>query len=144
MTSIDFYFNAPDRLQVACRLAGKAYAQKKKLLIFAPAQETARRIDNMLWTWQQLSFLPHCLANDPLAAQTPILITSQPENPPETDVLLNLGSECPPFFGRYERLLEIVGQDEAERSQGRERFRFYKERGYAIGTHDLAARGRDE
>ena len=43
--------------------------------------------------------------------------------------------------GRYERLLEIVGQDETERGQGRERFRFYKERGYAIGTHDLAARG---
>lgn len=140
MTSIDFYFNAPDRLQVACRLAGKAFAQKKKLLIFAPAPETARRIDNMLWTWQQLSFIPHCAAHDPLAAQTPVLITSESAAPPECDVLLNLGSECPPFFERYARLLEIVGQDDADRSLGRGRFKFYKERGYAIGTHDLGAK----
>jgi DNA polymerase III subunit chi len=140
LTSIDFYFNADDRLQVACRLAGKAYAQKKKLLIFAPAAETARRIDTMLWTWQQLSFIPHCMTRDPLAPQTPVLITSDAQDPPESDVLLNLGSECPPFFGRYERLLEIVGQDEAERSLGRARFKYYKERGYPIGTHDLAAR----
>ena len=140
MTSINFYFNADDRLHVACRLAGKAYAQKKKLLIFAPASETARRIDNLLWTWQQLSFVPHCLASDPLAAKTPILITTESDNPPECDVLLNLGEECPPFFERYDRLLEIVGRDDAGRSLGRGRFRFYKERGYAIDTHDLAAR----
>ncbi len=140
MTSIDFYFNAPDRLQVACRLAGKAFAQKKKLLIFAPAPETARRIDNMLWTWQQLSFIPHCAAHDPLAAQTPVLITSEPSAPPECDVLLNLGTECPPFFERYARLLEIVGQDDADKSLGRGRFKFYKERGYAIGTHDLGGK----
>ena len=140
MTSIDFYFNADDRLQVACRLAGKAYAQKKKLLIYAPAAETARRIDNLLWTWQQLSFIPHCLASDPLAASTPVLITAETHDPPESDVLLNLADSCPPFFERYERLLEIVGQDDAGRSLGRRRFKFYKERGYAIGTHDLAAR----
>ena len=140
MTTIDFYFNAGDRLQVACRLAGKAFAQKKKMLIFAPASDIARRIDTMLWTWQQLSFIPHCPAHDPLAAQTPVLITSESTAPPECDVLLNLGAECPPFFERYARLLEIVGRDDAERSLGRSRFKFYKERGYAIGSHDLAAR----
>ena len=141
MTSIDFYFNAEDRLQVACRLAGKAFGQKKKLLIFAPAAEVARRIDNMLWTWQNLSFIPHCAAQDPLAARTPVLITSETSTPPECDVLLNLATECPPFFERYGRLLEIVGQTDADRAQGRDRFKFYKERGYRIGTHDLAARG---
>ena len=69
-----------------------------------------------------------------------MLITSDASAPPECDVLLNLGAECPPFFERYARLLEIVGQDDVGRSQGRTRFKFYKERGYAIGTHDLAAR----
>ena len=140
MTSIDFYFNAQDRLQVACRLAGKAVAQKKKLLIFAPSTDTARRIDSLLWTWQPLSFLPHCHAHDALAPRTPIVITGESAEPPEGDVLLNLGAECPPFFERYPRLLEIVGQDDAERALGRGRFKFYKERGYAIGAHDLAAR----
>ncbi|CAN0142091.1 unnamed protein product [Phaeothamnion confervicola] len=141
MTTIDFYFNADDRFEVACRLAGKACAQKKKLLIYVPAAESARRIDNMLWTWQPLSFIPHCQAHDPLAASTPVLITTQASDPPECDVLLNLGDDYPPFFERYPRLLEIVGTGDEERSRGRGRYKFYKERGYPIGNHDLAGRG---
>lgn len=144
LTSIDFYFNAGDRLEVACRLAGKAYTRKKKLLIFAPDRDTAKRVDRMLWTLQQLSFLPHCRADDALAPHTPVLIATQAYDPPQSDVLLNLSQDCPPFFERYARLLEVVGAGEEERSQGRTRYRFYKERGYAISHHDLAARDRDE
>lgn len=140
MTSIDFYFNAADKLQVACRLAGKALAQKKRLLIFAPQADTARRIDRMLWTWPQVAFVPHCMAHEPVAAQTPVLITTEPADPPECDVLLNLGADCPPFFERFDRLLEVVGQEEEDRGYGRSRYKFYKERGYAIGSHDLARR----
>ena len=141
MTSIDFYFNAEDKLQVACRLAGKAYAQKKRLLIFAPEADAARRIDRMLWTWPQLSFVPHCFAHDPLAPQTPVLITADAPNRPDCEILLNLGAECPPLFERCARLLEVIGQDDEDRTRGRDRYRFYKERGYAIVNHDLAARG---
>lgn len=141
MTSIDFYFNADDRYAVACRLAGKAFAHRKKLLIYAPESDSAHRIDRLLWTWQHLSFIPHCLAGDPLASETPILITAQAAEPPECDVLLNMAAECPPFFERYERLLEVVGTGDEERERGRRRYRFYKERGYAIGNHDLAGRG---
>ena len=144
MTSIDFYFNAGDKLQIACRLAGKAYAQKKKLLIFAPGSDTAHRIDRLLWTWPQLSFVPHCLAHDALAPQTPVLIAADAGNLPESEVLLNLGAECPPFFERYARLLEVIGQDDEDRALGRSRYRFYKERGYAIDNHDLAARDRPQ
>jgi len=70
MTSIDFYFNAEDRLQVACRLAGKAMAQKKRVLIYAPEAETAQRIDKLLWTWPATGFVPHCAPHDPLAAES--------------------------------------------------------------------------
>ncbi len=57
MTSIDFYFNAGDRLQVACRLAGKSAAQGKRMLIYAPQPEMASRIDKLLWTWPAIGFL---------------------------------------------------------------------------------------
>ena len=138
MTSIDFYFNAADTLQVACRLAGKALEQKKRLLIFAPQVDVARGIDRMLWIWPQAAFVPHCMAHEPAAARTPVLITAEPVDPPECDVLLNLGADCSPFFERFDRLLEVVGRDEADLGYGRSRFRYYKERGYAIGSHDLA------
>ena len=139
MTSIDFYFNAEDRFQVACRLAGKALAQKKRLLIYAPDPEAASRIDKLLWTWPAIGFVPHCALHDPLAPETPVLIASDAETPQACDLLLNLGAECPPHFERFERLLEVVAADEAERDAGRARYRFYRERGYKITNHDLAA-----
>jgi DNA polymerase-3 subunit chi len=139
VTSIDFYFNAGDRLDIACRLAGKALQQQKRLLIYAPQPDLATRIDRMLWTAQAVSFIPHCMAHDPLAAETPVLIAaddSEPVHPCE--ILLNLAADTPPFFERHERLLEIVSQEDEERSAGRERFKFYKSRGYEIRSHDLA------
>jgi DNA polymerase III subunit chi len=138
VTTIDFYFNAEDRLQVACRLAAKALAQKKRLLIYAPEPEFANRIDKLLWTWPAIGFVPHCALHDPLAPETPVLIASDPDMPPACELLLNLGAECPPHFERFERLLEIVPADEAERQAGRSRYRFYLERGYKISNHDLA------
>ena len=138
MTSIDFYFNADDRLQVACRLAGKAMKQNQRLLIHVPDNELAARIDKMLWTWPAIGFVPHCAVHSPLAAETPVLIASGDETPEGCDVLLNLGASCPPHFERFARLLEVVSNDDADKEKGRGRFRFYRERGYKITNHDLA------
>ena len=142
MTSIDFYFNAADKLQVACRLAGKAMAQRKRLLIYAPQADTAQRIDRLLWTWQATGFLPHCAAHDPLASETPVLIAADMQAGSACDVLLNLSAEPPPAFERYERLLELVAQDDEDRRAARERYRFYRERGYRIADHDLGGEAR--
>ena len=136
MTSIDFYFNAQDRLQVACRLAGKAMKQNQRVLVYAPQAELAARIDKMLWTWPATGFVPHCAVHAPLAPETPVLIASGEETPEGCEILLNLGADCPPHFERFPRLLEVI--DEAGRDAGRSRYRFYKERGYRIANHDLA------
>ena len=136
MTSIDFYFNAEDRFQVACRLAGKALKQKQRLLIYAPDAESAARIDKLLWTWPAIGFVPHCAVHAALAAETAVLIGSGDETPEGCEVLLNLGADCPPHFERFPRLLEVV--DAADREAGRNRYRFYRERGYKIANHDLA------
>ena len=141
MTSIDFYFNAEDRLQVACRLAGKAMARGQRMLIYAPEHDTAQRIDKMLWTWPAIGFVPHCAAHDALAAETPVLIASGDEAPPGCALLLNLAAECPPHFARFERLLEIVAVDDDARQAGRRRYRYYLDRGYQIANHDLATEG---
>ena len=138
MTRIDFYFEAEDKLQVACRLSAKAAQQKLRVLIYAPDATQAQRIDKMLWTWQATGFLPHCMTRSPLAAQTPVLITHDPEDTPHDDVLLNLHFEWPPAFSRFKRLVEIVGRDDEDRAAARGRFRFYRDRGYEIVNHDLS------
>ena len=136
MTTIDFYFNAPDRLQIACRLAGRAVAERKRLLVYAPDPDVATKLDRLMWTWPAIAFVPHCPVEDPLAPDTPVLIARGEETPAGCALLLNLSSQTPPHFARFERLFEIV--DEAEREPARERYRVYRARGYAISSHDLA------
>ena len=138
MTRIDFYFEADDKLQVACRLSAKAMQQKLRVLIYTPDEAQAQRIDRMLWTWQATGFVPHCMTRSPLAAETPVLITHDPEETPHDEVLLNLHPAWPPAFSRFQRLVEIVGRDEEDREAARGRFRFYRDRGYEIAKHDLS------
>ena len=139
MTSIDFYFNAADRLQVACRLAAKAMADGKRMLVYTPDAELAARLDKLMWTWPATGFVPHCPAEDALAGDTPILISQTDQVPASCALVLNLAAECPPHFASFERLLEVVGTDEAEKEAGRARYKLYRSRGYAIANHDLAA-----
>ena len=138
MTRIDFYHEAEDRLAVACRLAAKAVQQKMRVLIYVPDEARAKAIDQLLWTSPPIGFLPHCMADDKLAAETPILISSDPNAQPHDDVLLNLANEWAPNFARFQRVLEIVSREDEDKQQARERFKFYKDRGYAIQTHNLA------
>ena len=47
MTEIDFYTHAADRLQVATRLAIKAYGVGMRVRILTPDHATTARIDNL-------------------------------------------------------------------------------------------------
>ncbi len=137
MTEITFYTFADDPLDVARRVAAKAHGQGKQVMIYAPDPATADAIDRLLWSAPALSFVPHCRDADPLASETPVLIGTDADALRQADVMINLHREQPPAFARFERLVEIVGQDEAGREQGRARYRFYQTRGYALQTHDL-------
>jgi DNA polymerase III subunit chi len=139
VTTIDFYFNAPDRLQVACRLAAKAMADGKRMLIYAPDAEMAAKLDKLMWTWPATGFVPHVAADDPLAPDTPVLISRADDTPAQCPVLLNLSHESPPHFASFDRLLEIVGLEDDDKQAGRDRYKLYRSRGYAIANHDLAA-----
>ena len=93
----------------------------------------------MLWTTPATGFVPHCAPGDPLAAQTPVIIDcSTDDNLLHDEVLINLRPEQPPYFGRYQRLIEIVSLDDGDRAGARDRFRFYRDRGYEIRSHDLS------
>jgi DNA polymerase-3 subunit chi len=138
MTRIDFYFDAQDKLQVACRLSAKAMQQKLRVLIYTADELEAQKIDRLLWSWQATGFLPHCMTRSPLAAETPVLITHDPEDTPHDEVLLNLHHQWPPAFSRFHRLVEIVGRDDTDREAARARFRFYRDRGYEIANHNLS------
>ncbi len=140
MTQVFFYHGASDRLAAACALLSGAYAKKKPMLVYASEPEVASGLDRMLWTHSALSFVPHCRADSPLAAETPILITDNLESIPQDERLMNLSRDIPPGFSRFESLIEVVGQDEEDRTAARDRVKFYKDRGYEVRYFDLSNR----
>jgi DNA polymerase-3 subunit chi len=139
VTRIDFYVDADDRLRVACRLAAKAVTQRLRVLVYAPDGDVAVAIDRLMWTTPAIGFLPHVAAGHRLAAETPVVIARGAEDSPHDEVLVNLAVEWPPAFARFRRLVEIVTADEDDKRAARDRYRFYRDRGYEIRTHSLAA-----
>lgn len=140
MTQVFFYHGAADKIAAACALLSGAYAKKKPMLVYALDNTVASSVDRMLWTHSALSFVPHCRADSPLAAETPILITDNLETIAQDDRLMNLSQEIPPGFSRFESLIEVVGQEESDRTAARERVKFYKDRGYEVRYFDLSDR----
>jgi len=141
LTQVFFYHDASDRIAAAAVLIGKAFAQKKPLLVFAPDAAVADAIDRQLWLHPPGSFVAHVRAESPLAAETPVVITRQLAAQQQGERLLSLADEIPEGAERFASIIEVVGDDPEARSAGRERVRGYRERGFAVSFVDLAGRG---
>ena len=144
MTRVDFYIlDRPAkgaRLTVACRLAEKAVNQDHEVLINTESESESSRLNDLLWTFSQGSFLPHRMLVDGGGADEgePVSIGSGREPLDGSwDLLINLAAEVPEFFGRFNRVAELVGAEEADKAAGRERFRYYRDRGYELRTHHI-------
>lgn len=141
MTEIDFYVLSPgaqgDRFQLACRLVEKAYAQGRRVYLYTDSATHSEQLDRLLWTFRDGSFIPHGLLHQVDAALSPVLIGHQDDPAEEHDILINLSSQLPAFFSRFQRLLEPLDQTPAILQAGRERYKHYKERGYPLRHHDI-------
>ncbi|CCH04491.1 MULTISPECIES: DNA polymerase III subunit chi [Achromobacter] len=149
MTRIDFAFGAPDRLRMACQVVRKRYLAGQRLVVYCKEGSRLAAFDRMLWAFDDTSFVPHVLANDPLAAETPVILTAgDPWQAAQAAVadgqpqpwLLNLDDACPPGFDAFERLLEIVSDDPDDKQAARQRWRAYQGAGHTPQSHDLSQR----
>lgn len=142
---VDFYIlgatAAHERLRTACRLAEKAWQKGHRVFIHTDSKETARSVDDMLWTYRQDSFVPHALYGDRLKVDAeslePVVVGDGTTQPADIDVLINLTETVPSFADKSARIAEIVGAGEAARRAGRVRYRDYRDRGIPIQQHNL-------
>ena len=138
MTRVDFYilqdvdFNAASRF--ACRLAVKAVASGHRVHIHADDADAAAELDELLWNYPEHRFIPHVCEGADTVPAAPLVLGWSPPPSPE-GVLINLAGEIPTFFGRFERVAEVIV--DANRDVGRERYKFYRDRGYPLFHHDL-------
>ncbi len=140
MPRVDFYvLEVPSRdglLRPACRRAEKAWQMGHRVFILTPSPEATRKVDELLWTFRPDSFVPHGPYSDPDNEDLPVLI-GHDSQPAAAGVLVNLTPSVPEFHGSFERVAEFVSGDEESRHLGRERFRYYRDQGYDVRSHQV-------
>lgn len=137
---IDFHSNVPDKLQYSCRLVRKARAQASpaRIVLLAQNPQQLAELDEAMWSFSDIDFLPHVQINHPLAAQTPVLLTCQEvDEVAQPTILINLSNNTLTHPQAYVRVFEIVGSDESDKLAGRERYRVYQQLGYTL-SHFVA------
>ena len=137
-TKVEFHTQAPDKLLYACRLLRKAAASGTRVQV--PADEdTLRQFDQLLWTFSNIDFVPHCLQDAPaqMLENSPILLTPQPQADATRAILLNLGSGVAEGFEQFDRIIEIVCEDGDDKLQARNRWKRYAGAGCDMSSRNL-------
>lgn len=143
MTEVAFHVNVPDRMAYSCRLLRKAYLSGARVAVTAESNVLIE-LDRLLWSFSPTDFVPHALVrgkSEHDMALSPILLIDTPAACGHRDVLLNLGQELPEHFEGFERVVELVADDQEALLAGRLRWRHYATRGYAPIKHDRAGSG---
>lgn len=139
MTKIAFHFNVGDQVDYACRLLRKAVSSGAKVVVLG-LPGTLQQLDAALWSFSAPDFVPHCFQDSEasLVSASPVILAASISSPPHRQVLLNLGNLLPDGFEQFERVIEVVGLDDADRLGARSRWKQYTDRGYNITRHDRA------
>jgi DNA polymerase-3 subunit chi len=139
MTRIEFHFNAPDRLNYTCRFLRKVHAKQLRVGVVG-AQPFLGHLDQALWTFSALDFIPHALVQSGQSAEPgcAVLLAEDVATLGTVDVLVNLGDSVPAGFDKVPRLIEIVTADDLDRANARARWKQYTQLGYELIRHDLA------
>ena len=140
MTKIDFYLVKGDEFFFACRLIALIYRRGHKIHVQTPSVEYAKALDEKLWNFSEDAFIPHSLKEH--RCDAPIKICTAIDSPEHKDVFVNLSRSTPKFFSRFNRVAEVVPENESERSAARKAFSFYKERGYEVNYHEMGRKSR--
>lgn len=140
MPRADFYLiDKPrfrdDPLLLVCELAKRAFASEQPTLILARSQDQAEALDEKLWEFDEHAFIPHQLAGDDDDASTAVLIVPPGMTTADRPLVINLRDDCAP--GLFERVLEVVPADEAQRAGSRERWKTYRQAGFEVAKHDM-------
>ena len=140
MTRIEFFFNVDDKLAKAAELCEESVDKGRELMIFTQGDEMNAAFQQVLWQQSVTSFLACTKADKAIRRHTSILVSDNSDHLIKDDILINLQAEYPPFFSRFRYLVELVGNDDADKATARLKFRFYRDRGYEIKSTDMAGR----
>ena len=138
---IDFYVlqeqSTGGRLKLACRIVEKAYRLGHRVYVRTGNSDDTNVLDDLLWTFSQNSFVPHQLSAESDSRESPVVVGEHPPVAEGTDVVISVADDPVSDFTAYSRIVEIVGCEDEEKASGRNRFRYYRERGVEPNTHRI-------
>ena len=143
LPQVDFYVLPKNGIQehFACALTQKAWKQGHNIFINTRSESAAATFDGLLWTFKDISFLPHCVASEDSAETAPIVIghanQTDGQIPDHAQVMINLADKIPSELNQIERILEIVAGNEDERQQARQRYANYRDQGHVLNKHTI-------
>ena len=137
MSRIDFYTHVAEPQNFACLLAATVIRKRSRMLVVCDSEQQLGVFSRQLWSFRDTCFVPHCVLDAEEAVDTPIWLTVHLPDELRHPVLLNLGSRLLDRVDRFDRVLEIVGRDEALLESARLRFKTYRECGYSIEHHNM-------
>lgn len=140
MARVDFYVlsqaGEQARHTFACRLAEKAYRLENTVHIEVADASDAKRLDELLWTFRDGSFVPHHVIGDS-DADSPVTIGCSNVATSAKDLLINLAEEIPDNAETFSRIAELVSSDDECKQTSRKRFASYRDQGHKIETHNV-------
>jgi len=142
MARVDFYLlsrDGPQSRQVfACRLAEKAYRLDHRVHIHVATRADADRVDDLLWTFRDGSFVPHHrLGASSPDLDSPVTIGCDDDPVEPCDLLINLCDGIPAVAEAFPRVAELVSSDAECKQLSRKRFAEYRDKGYSLETHEV-------
>lgn len=139
MSRVDFYILPKNSQQerFACLMTNKVWRSGHVLFIHVPTREAAEAFDNLLWTYSDISFVPHDMADQDMSSICPVTIGWQNEVPDNPEALINLTPHIHTNADRFARIIEIVAGDDAERQMSRNKYRDYRELGHELHNHKI-------
>ena len=139
MPRVDFYLLSSESGidKFACLMASKAWAAGNNVYIHTDSEDVAKKLDNLLWTFRDISFIPHEIYNENETVESPVTIGSGNLFPNHQQVLINLDGKIPQFANKFKRVIEIVENNDKKKETARERYRQYKKNDYEIHNHKI-------
>ena len=106
--------------------------------IHVGSRDDAQRLDELLWTFRDGSFVPHDLVGKSASdRQSPVTIGYETDQHEQKDLLINLCDEIPPFIEAFPRVAELVTSDDECKQLSRKRFAEYRDLGHTLETHNV-------
>jgi len=143
--TVDFYLLntliQEELYRFTCRLIDKAYLMQKKIFIQVSSREEGQRIDELLWTFRDVSFIPHRYLEVSSVIDAPLSVTIATDKPSQldADILFNLSDKVPTYFPEFSHIIEVVSEEKKNKNQSRQKYKFYKTQNCQLTTHNMNA-----